>query len=364
MIPYSLGIYHTDYFQDKSVTHTRLQRVLLLGGLVLVFTLPFFCPSDLMILVNMMGISIIAVLGVQILTGYCGIITFGQAGFMSVGAYASLILGREFGFSFWEALPCAALAAGLMGLMFGLVALRMRGFYLVIATLAAGLLIPGIFSSYILPYFGMYGVGESMPSFPTIGGIIFDTHEKMWFIILFFVVLMTFFAINFRKTKLGRAFCSVRDNELSSEVLGVNTAVIRLFAFFICCVFAGVAGSLYAYWIQSLSIEQFSYQESIYFLGMVIIGGMGSIPGVFVGAVIIRGIGHLVSLFITWGTSIAMGQVERFSVEIIQVVIMHAMGIFPLLIGFIILFFIIFAPGGIMQWWNGFKTSYRVWPLS
>ena len=323
-----------------------------------------------MVTINLMGITIIVVLGIHILTGYCGMVTLGQAGFVAVGAYTSLILAMKLGFSFWEALPCAAIISGLVGVIFGLAVLRMRGFYLVIATLAAGILIPGIISTQILPAVNIASIGVLMPSYPTIGSISFDTQGKMWFIILLFIVVVTLITVNFARGRAGRAFCSIRDNTLAVETMGVNVSLYKLYAFFICCVFAGVGGSLYAYWMQVVSIEQFSYQESIIFLGAVVIGGLGSIAGALIGGAVIRSVGYLVSTqIVDRAVTIGYGAEESFlssfiTPQAVNLIITHGVGVFPLLVGLITVLFIVFVPQGLIQWWNKFRGSYRLWPLS
>jgi branched-chain amino acid transport system permease protein len=331
----------------------------LILGLAFLFTFPLYLSAELLTLMNLIGISIIVALGIHILTGCCGIINFGQAGFMCVGAYMMSILSAKLGWSFWMALPCAVLMAGMIGLLFGLISLKVKGLYLMVITLAAGIIIPMAIQVVILPAVGvsvagMYGV------YPSVGGRVFNTPEEVFFIIMAFMVLATFCAINLGRSRMVRTLKSLKDNDLASEVGGVDVSWYKLLAFFTCCLFAGLGGSLWVMYMPMLSLGQFSYAQSIWYLGMIIVGGMGSVSGVFMGAMVIRGIDFLItSRLVPW----ASGQVYLLP-YLPPWLIGHLTGVSPLLLSVFILLFLIFAPQGIVYWWNRFKGFYRVWPLA
>ena len=135
------GTFHENYAQDMAIFHTRLQWGLLVAFLVFLFACPLFFSDRILTILTMMGIAVISVHGLNILTGYCGQISIGHVGFMAVGGYTSAILSAKLGWSFWAALPCAALAAGMAGLIFGLPSLKIKGFYLIMATIAAHFII-------------------------------------------------------------------------------------------------------------------------------------------------------------------------------------------------------------------------------
>jgi branched-chain amino acid transport system permease protein len=186
------GTYNESYAQDMAIVRTRLQWILLIGFFAILFTCPTWLGGEWVNLLNLIGISLIAVLGLNILTGYCGQISLGQAAFMAVGAYTSGVLTAKFGWSFWAALPCAGLMAGLVGLIFGLPSLRVKGFYLAMATLAAQFIIPAVI---INPLEGLTGgVHTLIVPPPKVGDISVTSVQGMFFIIIPIAVLMTFFA--------------------------------------------------------------------------------------------------------------------------------------------------------------------------
>lgn len=345
------GTYDESYAQDMAIVRTRWQWIMMIGFLIILFTLPTWLPGQWLNLVNLIGISLIAVLGLNILTGYCGQISLGQAAFMAVGAYTSGVLTAKLGWPFWAALPCAALMSGLVGIIFGLPSLRVKGFYLAMATLAAQFIIPAII---INPLEGLTGGTHSLvvPA-PRVGDMAVTTVQGMFFIIMPITVLMTFFAKNIVRTGVGRAFIAIRDNDLAAEVMGINVFGYKLLAFFICSIYAGVAGALWAHWMRAINPDHFTFMDSIWYAGMMIVGGMGSITGAIFGTVFLRVLDELTkimgmqlsTIFITWASFIQ-----------------GALG--PIVYGLVIVLFIIFEPRGLAHRWEIFKASYRLRPFA
>lgn len=347
------GTYDESYAEDMAIVRTRLQWILLIAGLILLFSLPLFLSGRWLNLFNLIGISLIAVHGLNILTGYCGQISLGQAAFMAVGAYTSAVLTTKLGFSFWAALPCAALVAGIVGLVFGLPSLRVKGFYLAMATLAAQFIIPAIIANPLEPLTG--GVHSLKVPPPAIGGIVCRTPQSMFYVIIPIAVLMTFFAKNLARTGVGRAFVAIRDNDLAAEVQGVNVFTYKLLAFFICSVYAGVAGSLWAHWMRAINPDHFTLIDSIWYVGMMIVGGMGSTAGAVFGVGFLRILDELTKTTVTWLSSLAiLGSLGAF--------LQASLG--PIVYGLVIILFIIFEPRGLAHRWEMFKASYRLRPFA
>ncbi|MBM3118066.1 MAG: branched-chain amino acid ABC transporter permease [Chloroflexi bacterium] len=345
------GTYDESYAKDMAIVRTRLQWIILVIGLVFLFSLPLFLSGRWLNLLNFIGISLIAVHGLNILTGYCGQISLGQAAFMAVGAYTSGILTAKLGWSFWAALPCAALSAGIIGLIFGLPSLRVKGFYLAMATLAAQFIIPALISN---PLEGITGGVHSMRvSAPRIGDFACTSAQSMFYIIIPIAVLMTFFAKNLVRTGVGRAFIAIRDNDLAAEVQGVNVFRYKLLAFFICSVYAGVAGCLWAHWMRAINPDHFTLMDSIWYVGMMIVGGMGSTAGAVFGVAFLRILDELTKVLGMWlsGIFVAWGAFLQ-----------AALG--PIVYGLVIMLFIIFEPRGLAHRWEIFKTSYRLRPFA
>jgi branched-chain amino acid transport system permease protein len=345
------GTYDQSYAQDMAILRTRLQWILLVVSLVILFTAPLYLPGRWLNLMNLIGISLVAVLGLNILTGYCGQISLGQAAFMAVGAYTSGVLTAKLGWSFLAALPCAAISAGIVGIIFGLPSLRVKGFYLAMATLAAQFIIPALIAH---PLEGITnGVRSLIVPVPKIGGVAFTSPAQMYCIIIPIAVLMTFFAKNIVRTGVGRAFIAIRDNELAAEVQGVNVFAYKLLAFFICSVYAGIAGSLWAHWMRAINPDHFSLIDSIWYVGMMIVGGLGSTAGAVFGVVFLRILDEATKVLVMWlsGIFVAWGAFLQ-----------AAFG--PIVYGLVIVLFIIFEPRGLAHRWEIFKISYRIRPFA
>lgn len=343
------GTFNESYGQDTAVIRTRLQWGLVVAGLILLFTLPLYSGGYLLGLINHISILVIVVLGLQIITGYCGLVSFGQAAFMAVGAYTSAILTMELGWSFWAALPLAGIAAGLVGIIGGAPALRIKGFYLALATLAV---------HYIVLFLIMHmditgGTAGLHPPPPQIGNFAFDSDESMFYIIVPVMLLMTFFAKNLTRTKIGRAFMAIRDNDLAAEVMGVSLFYYKLLAFFIGCFFAGIAGSLLGHWWVTVAPEAFTITQALIYVGMIIVGGLGSISGVFFGVIFLRLLDEAVFMAAPMLSAAIPGVAMDIFASVSAVVF-----------GVVIILFLIFEPRGLAHRWEIFKASYRLYPFT
>jgi branched-chain amino acid transport system permease protein len=341
-------VFNEDYAHDTAIVRTRLQWALVALGLILLFIIPVFCSGYLVNLANLIGINVIVVLGLQIVCGYCGQISFGQAAFMGVGAYTSAILTGQLGWSFWVALPVAGIVAGLIGIIGGAPSLRIKGFYLAMATLALHYVILWVITHLSIAG-GMQGLNVSPPK---LGNFVFSDDRSIYYIIMFVMLLMTFFAKNMTRTKIGRAFVAVRDNDLAAEVMGVNPFYYKLLAFFIACFYAGIAGSLAAHCMLVVHPEQFTIIRALWYIGMLIVGGLGSITGVFFGVISILLLDEMVS---------AIAPFLSATFPAIGVDISASLGL--CLVGAIIIAFLIFQPRGLAHRWEVFKSSYRLYPF-
>lgn len=345
------GTYDHSYAQDMAIVRTRWQWILLIGGLVLLFSLPAFTSGRFLSMINAICITLIAVHGLNILTGYAGQINLGQSAFMAVGAYTSGILTARLGLSFWVALPCAALSAGVVGLIFGLPSLRIKGFYLAMATLAAQLIMPALILNVRPDITG--GVHTLVVPAPSVAGVVCKSAQSMFYIIVPIMLVMTFFAKNLVRTGVGRAFIAIRDNDLAAQVMGISVFRYKLLAFFICSVYAGVAGSLWAHWARAIHPDHFTLLHSIWFLGMLIVGGLGSTAGAVFGVISLRTLDELTKVF---GTSIA---------TVFPALIGNIQGALSVSVfGIVLILFLLFEPRGLAHRWEMFKASYRLRPFS
>jgi branched-chain amino acid transport system permease protein len=345
------GEFDATYARDMALIRRGWQWALLFVFLLVAYTLPIYASQGLVSLVNRIGITIIAVQGLNLLTGYTGQISLGQAAFMTTGGYISALLVNNLGWPFLAALPVAALGAGVVGLIFGLPSLRVKGFYLVMATLAAQFIIPW-FTRNAFPEVlnGAQGLNVQVP---VLFGIEFNNPQRYIYITLTLLIFTTIIAHNASRSRLGRAFVAIRDNDLAAELLGVNLFKHKLQAFFLAAVYAGLAGALAAHNIRHLNSETFNLTDSIIFLGMLVVGGLGSnlgpIFGTIVVEVLIEGATLFGPLFISLFPSTAAGAVQALR---------------PLFFGSALTLFLIFEPRGLAHRWYLFKAAWRLRPFS
>ena len=344
------GTRNYSYAKDMAILRTRTHWVLFIGFLVLVFTLPLYFSNYWLGVMNLIGITLIAATGLNILVGYCGQLSIGHAGFIAVGGYTTAILTNRLGLPFLVGLICAGLVAGLVGLIFGIPSVRVKGFYLAITTIAAQFII-----IWVINHWGVTGGFEGIKvPYAAIGGYEFKTEASQFYLIMAITALVIFLAKNLVRTKVGRAFVAVRDNDLAAEVMGINLLYYKLLAFFIGCFFAGIGGALYAHWAGSLYAEQFSFTESILYVGMIIIGGLGTTLGPILGVVAIRLLQQVLTVF-------AVPFLEE-SLNFLPSG--FASGLTPMLFGLVIVLFLILEPRGLAHRWQLFKAAYRLWPFS
>jgi len=333
-----------------AVLRTKTHWAFFIGFLVIVFTAPLYLRSDWLSVFNLIGITIIAVTGLNILIGYCGQLSIGHAGFMAVGAYTTGVLTGELGWPFPVGLLCAGLSAGLIGIIFGLPSVRVKGFYLAITTIAAQFIIIWVINHWTSVTGGFMGLNVPRAS---IFGFVFKTEASQFYLIMVIVALCIFLAKNLARGRVGRAFIAVRDNDLAAEVMGINLLYYKLLAFFIGCFLAGIAGALFAHWTTFLNAENFTLTDSILYIGMVIIGGLGTTIGPILGVVVIR----LLQQVVIYISPFIENAIPALSTG-------FTTGLGPMVFGLAIILFLILEPRGLAHRWTLFKAAYRLWPFS
>jgi branched-chain amino acid transport system permease protein len=261
---------------------TRRLPWLLLGVLLGV---PWLAPDPYTLrILNFVGINCLLALGLNLVIGVAGQLSAGQAGFYAVGAYTAGILAVRFGAPFWLTVPSAAVAAGLLGLVIGPV-LRVRGVFLAVATLAFGEVVRIVINNWVPVTNGPNGI-PGIP-FPSVGGLVLDTDQRYFYLILFWVVVCYLTVARMADSRVGRAMTALRDNEDAAEIMGVHTIRYKVMAFAVAATFAGVAGALFAHLQSYISPENFTFLTSVDVIFMVVVGGLGSIPGSIVGAFVV-----------------------------------------------------------------------------
>ena len=343
------GTRNYDYARDMAILRTRTHWALLVGLLVIVFTAPLYLGNYWLGVANLIGITIIAAIGLNILVGYCGQLSIGHAGFMAVGAYTTAVLTNRLGFPFLAGLICSGLNAGLIGLIFGIPSVRVKGFYLAITTIAAQFII-----IWVINHWAFTGgfVGISVP-YASIGGLVFKDDASQFYLIMGITAVCILFAKNLARGRMGRAFVAIRDNDLAAEVMGINLLYYKLLAFFIGCFLAGIAGALFAHWLGFMNAENFTLADSILFIAMIIIGGLGTTLGPILGAIFIR----LLQQGIMFISPVLENAFPTMPAG-------FATGIGPMAFGLVIVLFLVLEPRGMAHRWMLFKSAYRLWPFS
>lgn len=361
------GVFDTTYEQDIALNRTFGEKLFAYGGLALLLLVPLFTsegplgvsviPNFWVGLIVRIAIYAIAVQGLNILIGYTGQISLGHAAFMGVGAYSAAILARNLGMPFWIAVPLAALITGGVGLLFGLPSLRVKGFYLAMATVAAQFIIPWVLR---YPMEGLTnGVRPLEVPNPNFLGISLASQSAMYYVIIPLAVLMFLFARNIIRSKVGRAFVSIRDNDLAAELLGINVFNYKLQAFFLSSLYAGVAGALWAFDTGSLSLDKFTFKLSIEFLAMLVIGGAGFPLGAVFGVMFV----NLMNEYLIPALVRPLNEILPTVLPFINVVNIQA-ATSPILYGLAIAIFVILEPRGLAYRWEILKIAWKIRPYS
>lgn len=341
------GVRNVNYAEQLSIIRTRLQWVYLIVGLIFAFTLPLYAGSYAMSFMVYLGITIVSALGLMLLSGYCGQFSMGHAAFMMVGAFVTANL-NAMGINFFLALILGGIVAAGAGVIFGLPSGKIKDFYLILSTLAAQFII-----SYIIIGWLKGDIGVHIPAVQ-VGGWILDCAEDYWYLVLIVLIVMTYIAKSITRTKIGRAFVAVRDNDIAAEAMGINTYGYKLLAFAVGSFYAGIAGGLWAGYINFATVDHYTLTESIWYLAICIVGGLGTITGAFFGSIFIRGvreISYIVSPYIGSLLPPASALAEGITLSL------------PFLIfGVILALFIIYEPRGLAHRWEILKTSGRLWP--
>ncbi len=263
-------------------------RKIIIPALILIMlALPYILNSQYMMrIVIMIGVYSILALSLGLITGYAGQTSLGHSAFYAIGAYASAIISINFGISFFITAPIAALIAAIMGLLLGLPTLRLSGTYLAITTLGFAEVIRMIALNWNSVTNGPLGISR-IPRPSLFGTDLTIANNGMYYLILVLLGITTitiFFIVN---SKIGRALTAIRDDETAAIMMGVKTTKYKVIAFVVGAFFAGLAGAFYAHMIRFIDPNSFTFDTSILILSIVILGGMGTIKGMFLGSLLL-----------------------------------------------------------------------------
>lgn len=262
------------------------QQNLMLGGLLaFLLVLPLGLNNYFIDVLTVAGIYVVLALGLNIVVGMAGLLDLGYVAFYAIGAYTYALLSTKLGVSFWVALPIGGGAAALFGVALGVITLRLRGDYIAIVTLGFIQIVNLVLKNWDSVTNGPNGILNI--GRPAIGGFVFNRPVHFYYLILAIAVITVFAVNRLNQSRIGRAWIAIREDEIAAQAMGVNTTWMKILAFAQGAVFAGIAGVFFAAKFAFISPESFTFFESVIVLCMVVLGGMGSIPGVILGALIL-----------------------------------------------------------------------------
>jgi len=350
------------YYEDIELFKSGVILFWTISLLVVLFTIPLYASNYWLYLFNLIMVHIILAVGLNILVGSTGQISLGHAGFFAIGAYATVLLMTKLQVPFFAAIIIAGFITAFFGFILGLPALRLEGPYLTIATLAFGLAI-----MHIIGHTEIFGgrTGLSAPpldlGIPQLGwSLVLKSDVSKYYLILIFTIVMVLGAINILKTKAGRAFVAIRDSDIAAEVIGINLTIYKTLSFAVSAFYAGIAGGLFAFILGFFDPITFNLLLSIYFLVMIVVGGLGSVMGSITGAAFItylmyalfknvREVPYLGNLLITvserWLTVTGLDNINAIALGLVMIGIM------------------LFEPMGIFGAWIRVKKYWKTWPF-
>ncbi len=357
------GVYHEDYRHDDAWWQTRFVKgKMLLLLFLLVVAIPFVADAYWISVCNQIGYTILGALGVQLLIGYCGQVTLGHAAFLAVGAYTSTLLILEFpwpdflaawGLAYPISIIIAAVVAGIWCVLFGLPSAKVKGFYLILTTMAAQFITVDFIITQYVSQIGGRGQAFSLPPGTIrVGPWVIDTNLKVYFVMLVLVIGCVIGLANLLRSRVGRAWVAIRDNDISAEVMGINVVKYKLLAFFVAGFIGGIAG---AFWISNLaaiSPEHFPWFWSLWLVGVILIGGVGSLYGAIFGSIFMVVVMELLQLAI-----IPLA-------DTYPKLLMDFLFIKEAAFGLAICVFLMFEPKGLAYRWWQVKNYFNLWPFS
>lgn len=343
------GDFKASYAEDIRVLQTNFIKICI--GIFILFLITFVLIADkyFIYIINLAAIAIIGSLGLNLLTGFTGQISIGHAGFLAIGAYSSAILTSKCSFPFLLALPVAGAITTFAGLLVGIPSLRLKGLYLAITTFAFGFIVEHVANTWDSLTNGSQGM--VVPPVE-IFGVTFDTDRGLFFIVFPITAFAIIFARNLIRSKPGRAWIAIRDQDIAAQTIGINLLWYKLSSFAVSSFYAGIAGALFAHYLMYISPGHFELLVSVQYLAMIIVGGLGSILGSIFGAVFM----------------ILLPEFLKFLPDLLRdsypVIVESFADINLILNGLIIILFILKEPKGLYGIWTDIKVYWRNWPYT
>lgn len=341
------GVFHETFASEERLWDSSTARRWMLVFAVALFTLPFWSSDYVLAMACIVGIHVIATLGLNLTTGNTGLISLSHGAFLGVGCYTVAWLGKQ-GIPFYLALPLAGALAAILGVIVGLPSLRVKGLYLAIATLAAHFILTFFFREWDSVTGGIQGT--SIPR-AKLFDFEFTGDRRNFYLIFICAFLMAVAARNLARTHIGRAFVAVRDRDISAEILGVHLLRTKLLAFAIGAFYAGIAGGLLGYFYGAITPDYFVLTLAVFYLAAVIIGGLGTVLGSVLGAVFVTLVPEVLRL-VAHASSQTFPGIAGLLLPMGQVVF-----------GLLIIVFLVFEPHGLTAIWTRIRRFFHLWPF-
>ncbi len=357
MLSRKTAVYKTSYAADLALQRVFLSRLAFWLAISALVLLPLAASRYWLNIANLVLISVVATVGLNILVGYAGSISVGHAAFALVGAFTVAIVSSRWDVPMLIGLPLAGIVAALVGAFFGIPSLRVKGLYLAIATLAA---------QFILEWFvqhapwltGLAGRQQTiyLPdpaiTLPGLPAIPIATEAERYYLFLGLALASMFFGENLFRTRIGRALIAMRDHDVAAQTMGIAIFRYKLLAFTISAFYAGVAGAMLAYHLGAVTHEPFTIGLSIQWLAMIIVGGLGSIPGAILGSIFLTMLPIGLREFVDILRPSLPFLADRYA------------NIRDMLFGVVVLAFLILEPEGLYKLWRNIRNYFDRWPFS
>jgi branched-chain amino acid transport system permease protein len=338
---------HTRYGEEVRLLDSGFTRFWCVVGVLFALALPWILSSYGTGVANQAFIAVVGALALNLLMGVTGQISLGHAGFLAAGAFISAALVSHFNAPIGISLICAMAGGAIIGVLVGLPALRLKGLYLAVSTLAAHFVIIVALGQY--QNFASDGAGFTMPP-PSLAGLSVSTERQWFYVLLPISLLVLLVQINWLRSAFGRAWMAIHHRDISAEVLGVNVARYKLLAFSASTSLTCLCGALGAYHTGFVSVEAYDVHLLIQYLAMVIIGGLGSMLGSILGAIFVISVPHI----ITAATN-AFPVLQGLGSSVFEIQI----GLF----GVIMLLFLVLEPRGLTGIWMRIRAYFELWPF-
>ena len=357
------GDYHQNYAEDQGWWQTKFIQGKMILLLAIIFVgIPLLLPEYWIGVGTMVGYTAMGALGVQLLIGFAGLITLGHAAFIAVGAYTSTMLVLQFpwphfitdwGLAYPVSIIAAGIVAGIWSVLFGLPSAKVKGFYLILTTMAAQFITVDFILTQYVSQIGGRGQAFSLPPGTIkVGPWVIDSEIKIYYLMAVLLTLMVIVLANLLRAKPGRAWVAIRDNDIAAEALGINIVWYKLLAFFVAGFMAGVAGAFWVSNTAALSPEHFPWFWSLWLFGVILIGGVGSVHGTIFGSIFMVVVMELLQMAV-------IPLSEYYPKVLVDFAYIKDMAF-----GLAICAFLIYEPNGLAYRWWQVKNYFNLWPFS